>query len=494
MRKNPAIDELCRLNFNENSHSLHVCDLALKIFSKTCKSLKMSKQDRVLLEAAALLHDIGYANNPENHPEASADLVLQSGLEGFNRSETKLIAGIIRLHSGNFHDLQKNPEISDIIKSRKVKQLAAILRIADGLDHGHIQNAQIKSFRKRNDLYYLSVDSGGYSGNIKWAQNKSDLWNSVFHIKIKITLSKITEPPARYDNVLQINDSFIEAASKLMALHYRIIADNVKGALLGQDPEHLHDIRVAMRRLRSVINIFDKKLFFGTNTAFSVNYKNLLKQLGPIRDIDVWSAFLKRSQVQKILNIYDPEKVFVNLQLSKQNKSLESLKKILETETFIKLLHKTAFFTRIEIYKNSSKTAKSAFYPYASKLLAKTYNRFLKLQLPSKKDSARKIHSFRKRCRDYRYLFEFFSPLFGPEAINTAKNFKQLSDSLGFINDIEAAKKQLPFSGNIKKNIKGFMKSENKKLWKTLQITWRNMHKKKLVKRMLKELLRHNTL
>src|SRR5690606_15111001 len=96
--------------------------------------------DRTLLMAAALLHDCGKLISSNRHHKHSRYLILHSGIEGLDESEVDMVAMIARYHRGprprKTHSRYGELDSSD---RKRVKKLAALLRIADGLDSDHDQ-------------------------------------------------------------------------------------------------------------------------------------------------------------------------------------------------------------------------------------------------------------------------------------------------------------------------------------------------------------------
>ena len=72
------------------------------------KVREMSNRERKMLEAAALLHDIGYYVDSKAHNKHSRDMVIKHGLEGFSDKETLMTASICRYHRGNLPDKNKH--------------------------------------------------------------------------------------------------------------------------------------------------------------------------------------------------------------------------------------------------------------------------------------------------------------------------------------------------------------------------------------------------
>ena len=128
--------ERCRF---EAPHARQVQRLSLQLFDALGSRLGCEPADRQTLSDAALLHDIGYHINYDKHHKHSYHLILHADLLGMTPAEQVLVANIARYHRGappkKTHD---NLAGLDANLRKKIRRLAAILRVADGLDRGHV--------------------------------------------------------------------------------------------------------------------------------------------------------------------------------------------------------------------------------------------------------------------------------------------------------------------------------------------------------------------
>ncbi|UCF42059.1 MAG: Ppx/GppA family phosphatase [Gemmatimonadota bacterium] len=127
----------CRSN---DRHCHHVAHLALQMFDQLQQPFELPSSGRDILQAAALLHDVGYLINHAGHHKHAYHLIMHGDLRGFSPGEVELIANVARYHRRAFpkrkHANFKRLERTDQIL---VEQLSAILRVADGLDRTHGQ-------------------------------------------------------------------------------------------------------------------------------------------------------------------------------------------------------------------------------------------------------------------------------------------------------------------------------------------------------------------
>lgn len=172
----------------EPPHAQHVAMLAVHLFDELEDLHGLSDHDRLLLEAAACLHDIGWSASPDGsgHHRESSRIIRQHRWQNFGQESVELIAQVARYHRKNPPDLE-HEEFAALSPAERlrVQQLAALLRIADGLDRSHQQHilhlsAEILPGRI---IIHLSSEHPS-SREIASATRKSDLARAVFQREI----------------------------------------------------------------------------------------------------------------------------------------------------------------------------------------------------------------------------------------------------------------------------------------------------------------------
>ena len=91
---------------------------------------------------------------------------------------------------------------------------------------------------------------------------------------------------------LSAEDSYAEAATKVISVRAAALTDNAPGVLDTGDIERVHDMRVATRRLRAVLEIFEPCFPDKPYTQALAEVKRLADALGERRDRDVAIAAL----------------------------------------------------------------------------------------------------------------------------------------------------------------------------------------------------------
>lgn len=180
-----TVEEMLNKYSTNPKHAKEVRRLSMMLFDNADKKLfSMKEKEREYLKAAALLHDIGYFVEEKGHNKHSMRLIIENGLEGFNYTETKIIACIARYHRGSLPDKNEHEYYNTLEKSERkiVKRLGGILKLADGLDKDHkklIEDIKI-DFDFKNNIAKIILITGAEKPDISAAIRKRDLFEIGF--------------------------------------------------------------------------------------------------------------------------------------------------------------------------------------------------------------------------------------------------------------------------------------------------------------------------
>lgn len=172
---------------NNQNHAKEVARLSLMLFDEANLKIKeMSNRKREYLQEAALLHDIGYFKKTSNHNKNSQQMIIEYGLDGFDKKEKEIISCIARYHKGVLPD-KKNHDIYCNLdkKERKiVKRLGGILKLADGLDSNHrnlVKEIQLNLIEEDNITEIIIIPKDYYDlPDLANAIRKRDLFEIGF--------------------------------------------------------------------------------------------------------------------------------------------------------------------------------------------------------------------------------------------------------------------------------------------------------------------------
>lgn len=431
-----TIDELCAAYNNEDVHTEHVTALALRLFDHTREALDLPASGRHLLEAAGRLHDVGYSVDPVHHMLASADIVLEEGIKGFTRSERKQVVQIILRHSGN---------VSLTSAPKRVLQLAAFLRIADGLDYSHAQTAKIASIRRTKQTLIVTVRSDAFSYWLTRVERKADLWRAVFAYDIQFVAA-----PAAKDGgnpLIRPDTPVIEAARRLLWIQFKTILANVDGAVAGETSAPVHDIRVAVRRMRTLLRVFRKYLPDGPRKEIEDMLMEIGEELGPVRDLDEWVNLLESVSIHAAVKSSRLFPEYLRHHEHQRQLVYARVRRRLRGRHFASQRLKTNRLLREELPQLIKTEPTGSLPKLATRQLEKAMRRVVKDEHLRHSRSSRKLHKLRITLRKARYLAEFFGSVLGPDTVRLAKRLHGVERVLGRIHDIDLGMDHLTREG-----------------------------------------------
>jgi exopolyphosphatase / guanosine-5'-triphosphate,3'-diphosphate pyrophosphatase len=146
-----------RYRFDE-AHARQVARLAVSLFDQLHRRLELDEADRLILLAAALLHDIGQYISYRKHHKHSYYLISNASLPDLTPDDTLLVALVARYHRRAEPSPEHDgyAELSDETQQR-VARLASLLRIADALDRQHRQHVREVRARLNGERLRLEI-------------------------------------------------------------------------------------------------------------------------------------------------------------------------------------------------------------------------------------------------------------------------------------------------------------------------------------------------
>jgi exopolyphosphatase/guanosine-5'-triphosphate,3'-diphosphate pyrophosphatase len=177
--------EACGVDMN---HARQVARLAGEIYDGLRQFYELPPADRRLLEAAARMQDVGYLISYEGHHKHSYHLILHSRLEAFRPEELEIVANVARYHRGSppkkKHENFQGLSTSDRLR---VRQMAAVLRLAGGLDRSHNQLVKSAAVTGTPERVELLVAADELPEVDLWAvRRRAELFEEVFDAKLNI--------------------------------------------------------------------------------------------------------------------------------------------------------------------------------------------------------------------------------------------------------------------------------------------------------------------
>ncbi|MCL4695243.1 MAG: HD domain-containing protein [Candidatus Hydrogenedentes bacterium] len=184
-----SVRRLAREVDPEPEHAFQVCKLAEILFDRTTAVHGLGSDARRLLSAGALLHDIGHTIGEQGHHKHARDMIRSYDLPGFSGTERAIVAAIARYHR-KAHPSKSHKIFCELDSDSQalVTRLAAILRIADGLDRAH--DAAVRDLRAELQETRIAITAGLHRSSptdIWGGQRKRGLFEETFGLEVEIT-------------------------------------------------------------------------------------------------------------------------------------------------------------------------------------------------------------------------------------------------------------------------------------------------------------------
>lgn len=230
-----------------------------------------------------------------------------------------------------------------------------------------------------------------------------------------------------------------EVAKKVLSVHFRKMEANEKGTKKGEDIEKLHDMRVAVRRMRTAAKIFGRFLDPDEFLPFVRELRTLGRCLGPVRDMDVIldhaRGFHEKIPMRERLD-------FENLLTTWEEDRAKLRGRLLD------YLGSSAYRKFKSDFSQFLANASAGVLPVVTKkgrvrpsLLSHEgpvvlFERLAAVRayegwIDGEDVPLRRYHRLRIDVKRIRYTLEFLSDVIGPEAVPLIAAFKAVQDHLG---------------------------------------------------------------
>jgi len=161
---------------------------ALQLFDRLKKLHVLSKRDRLLLQVAATVNDIGSYIDTHRHYAHSDYIIMASDIIGLTQLEQQIVAAIAHFHSSDtpHNDLLDFP-VAETQTRLRIAKLSALLRVADSLDASRQQKIQQLSVSLKTNKVVLTVHANDDVELERWTlARKSAFFTEVFGLPVEL--------------------------------------------------------------------------------------------------------------------------------------------------------------------------------------------------------------------------------------------------------------------------------------------------------------------
>ena len=449
---------------------------ALILFDGLFPYHRLGQQEKKILGFAALLQGIGSLVSPEEKAKIGKEILLTHLLKGLKLHELRMLALIMELQSPEISvkNLSSVFEESNLMLPPEIKNkaliLASFLRIADLLEKGdwRLLPDGIRQIEGAVEIEISGQDAGKA---VKRAEKRSKLWEYLFGTKLlfisrkKIGEAEIIEKKAekikeetekKEENKKENGDlkfavrpenSMAMVAQRVFSRQFARMLAHEKGTRKGKSIEDLHDMRVAIRRMRAAVKVFEAYLDSKKLEPHLEGLKSTLGALSDVRDLDVFrekaEEYLKKLPPE---NEHDLDPLFTVL-AEERKKARKNMIIYLKSERYANFKKDFSdFFSVPETWALPTTTIKHDALPYRVRdvLPSILYARFADISAYSEwvegsYISVERLHRLRIASKGLRYTLEFFGDVLGKEAETMIKEVTALQDHLGDLHDAVVA-------------------------------------------------------
>jgi CHAD domain-containing protein len=214
------------------------------------------------------------------------------------------------------------------------------------------------------------------------------------------------------------------------------IEENVPGTIASIDTEFLHDLRVAVRRTRSILKLVGDVLPGGLAERFAPEFKWLGDLTTPVRDLDVY--LLELDSMAARLTSADPQDLdpFRSFLVKHRGTERRRLVRGLRSRRFEQLI--SDWRDALGQVARDADGGPTVAMLARRRLMQAYRNAARRGSQVNETSPSEDVHALRKRCKELRYLLEVFRPVCGNTPHRALlKELKSLQDTLGDFQDGE---------------------------------------------------------
>ena len=161
---------------------------AVQLFDATRDLHNLGREHRILLELAALLHDIGTFISASDHHKHTQYLLQTTPIVGLSGAQMAIVGNVARYHRRS----QPKPqhELYQALSPKErvvVSKLASLLRLADAMDTEHAAKVRGFAIEYKKPKFTLRLDGDGDLLLEKWAlSKKAQMFEEVFNVRFAV--------------------------------------------------------------------------------------------------------------------------------------------------------------------------------------------------------------------------------------------------------------------------------------------------------------------
>ena len=307
-----------------------------------------------------------------------------------------------------------------------------------------------KSENEPNRIYRVEIETqdssfsrlGDFVEEIRSGCNLEPANLSKFELGLKSKGLKPTGLPDLRPIAVDDSMSIDEVAFAVLRRNFYDFLTHEPGTRIGEDPEELHDMRVASRRLRTAMKLFADFLPADAE-EMRRSFGWIADALGKVRDLDVQLEKVETWMERVTPADRDVLGALNQLLQDRRNAARKRMLRIFDSKRYERFLISFTEMLRHDPLQNSSE-AKIPVLAVAPDLIGVCYKSVRKaMKRMDAQSPEQDIHKLRIRCKRLRYALEFMVDVYGKRAISLIKQVKKIQDILGLYTDSVVATQHL---------------------------------------------------
>lgn len=242
---------------------------------------------------------------------------------------------------------------------------------------------------------------------------------------------------------IEIDDTMATAAVKTLRFHFRRMLAHEAGTRRGEDPEELHVMRVATRRMRAALRVFEGHLDAEAVAPLTKGLRRTGRSLGAVRDLDVFYEKTQRYLDGLPEDEQDALAPLLRVWREERDAARARMLAYLDGREYRRFVERfEEFLAHPETAEPPPLTADGSVVPHrvADVLPSVLYGRMAAVwayagPLSEPEPPLVRFHRLRIAGKFLRYTLEFFSEVLGPQGRALIKTTKALQDHLGDLQD-----------------------------------------------------------
>ncbi|MEO5362939.1 MAG: CHAD domain-containing protein [Magnetococcus sp. DMHC-8] len=252
----------------------------------------------------------------------------------------------------------------------------------------------------------------------------------------------MTLPSIRKPVVLSPKQSINEAFAAILRHNFDDMCNWIPVAYQREDIEGVHQVRVALRRLRSAVAIFRKVIPRAITDPWNEEMRWIAGEFGPTRDLDVLISE-GLDGVAGRMPLPEGEAKVREMAIRHQDAAYERLRLLLDSERYQRFVtHFDQWITvrgwfQVDMPSETRAYLGTGIVQYAKRVLGKRMSVVLTAGDALETRSDMELHQLRIECKKLRYATEFFAALFDQKGMaEFTQQLKEVQGLLGTMNDV----------------------------------------------------------